>query len=434
MKNRPRPALAGLAFLALLAVSPARGQSVAPAGEIEALKKTAPRVYIDCGSCDLDYIKTEITFVNYVRDRKEAQVHVLITTQTTGSGGQEHLLSFLGQNEFLGLDDTTRYFSNKTDTADEIRQGLVNALKLGLAGYAARTPIASRLAVEYKAPTKAAAGADRWKSWVFSLSGEGFFQGEQSTASADWGLNLSANRITPDLKIRLGLSGNFDSNRYDYEGLTTRSTQDNYAFNGLTVWSLGEHWSAGLALDVQSSTFENTRLSVQPSPALEYNVYPYSQSSRRQLRILYKIGLQDVRYREETIYFKTRETLLNESLSATLDVKEKWGSVSTSLTGRHYFHDLSKYSLTLFGSINLNLLKGLSAYVAGAGSRVHDQLGLVKGDATLDEILLHRRQLATGYNYFLMCGLSFTFGSIYTNVVNPRFGSTGGGGLTVVMN
>jgi hypothetical protein len=434
MTKRPCLALAALAVFGALAAGPASGQEPRPGADIESLKRTAPRVYIDCGSCDLDYIKTEITFVNYVRDRKEAMVHVLITTQTTGSGGQEYLLSFLGQNEFQGLDDTARYFSNKTDTDDETRRGLVNALKIGLAGYAARTPIAARLVVDYEAPPQTAAGVDRWKNWVFSLSGEGFFQGEQSTSSNSWGLNLSANHITPDIKIRMGLSGNFNSNRYDYEGVTTKSTQENYSFNGLTVWSLGEHWSAGIALDVYSSTYENTQISIRPAPAVEFNVYPYSESSRRQLRFLYKIGVQDVRYRQETIYDKTRETLFNESLSVTLDVKEKWGSITTSLTGLHYFHDFSKYDLTLFGSVSLNLLKGLSAFVAGGGSRVHDQLSLIKGSASLDEILLHRRQLATGYNYFMMCGLSFTFGSIYTNVVNPRFGSSGGGGINIVMN
>ena len=434
MTKRLRPALAGLGLWLAFSGWPAWGQQARPAADIETLKKTAPRVYIDCGSCDIDYIKTEVTFVNYVRDRKEAQVHVLITTQTTGSGGQEYLLSFLGQNEFQGLDDTVRYFANRTDTNDEVRRGRGGAIKIGLAAYAARTPIAARLAVDYDAPPRTAAVVDRWKNWVFSLSGDGYFQGEQATSSSFWGLNLSANRITPDVKIRLGVSGSFNNNRYDYEDQTTKSTQENYSFNGLTVWSLGEHWAAGVSLDVSSSTYDNTLLSIRPAPALEFNVYPYSQSSRRQLRFLYKIGLQDVRYREETIYFKTRETLWNESLSATLDIKEKWGSISTSLTGFHYFNDITKYDVTLYGSINLNLFKGLSAFVAGAGSRVHDQLSLVKGDASLDEILLHRRQLATGYNYFLMCGLSFTFGSIYTNVVNPRFGSVNSGGVSVVIN
>jgi hypothetical protein len=434
MTKRYGLALGGLMILLVLAAATIQAQEPRPGPDIETLKKTAPRIFIDCGSCDIDYIKTEVTFVNYVRDRKEAQVHVLITTQATGSGGQEYLLSFLGQNEFQGVDDSVRYFANRTDTDDEIRRGLVHALKIGLAGYAARTPIAARLTVDYEAPPQTGAVIDRWKNWVFSLSGDGYFQGEQSTSSDYWGLNLSANRITPDIKIRLGVSGSFNGNRYDYEDQTTKSTQENYSFNGLTVWSLGEHWSAGIALDVYSSTYENTLISIRPAPAVEFNVYPYSESSRRQLRFLYKVGLQDVRYREETIYYKTRETLWNESLSVTLDVKEKWGSVSTSLTGSHYFHGLTKYNLTLYGSVNLNLFKGLSAFVAGAGSRIHDQLSLIKGDASLDEILLHRRQLATGYNYFVMCGLSFTFGSIYTNVVNPRFGSSSNGGVNIIIN
>jgi len=434
MKKRWNPARSGLVIILALSAPFARSQAGRPGPDIETLKKTAPRIFIDCGSCDIDYIKTEVTFVNYVRDRKEAQVHVLITTQATGSGGQEYLLSFLGQNEFQGVDDTVQYFANRTDTNDEVRRGLVNAIKIGLAAYAARTPIAARLAVDYEAPPQNGAIVDRWKNWVFSLSGDGYFQGEQSTSSNFWGLNLSANRITPDVKIRLGVSGSFNSNRYDYEDQTTRSTQENYSFNGLTVWSLGEHWSAGISLDVYSSTYENTLISMRPAPAVEFNVYPYSQSSRRQLRFLYKIGMQEVRYREETIYFKTRETLWNESLSMALDVKEKWGSISTSLTGFHYFHDLTKYNLTLYGSVNLNLFKGLSAFVAGGGSRIHDQLSLVKGDASLDEILLHRRQLATGYNYFVVCGLSFTFGSIYTNVVNPRFGSMGSGSVQISIN
>ena len=38
---------------------------------IDELRKDAPRVFIDGERLDLNYIKTEIQFVNYVRDRKE---------------------------------------------------------------------------------------------------------------------------------------------------------------------------------------------------------------------------------------------------------------------------------------------------------------------------------------------------------------------------
>jgi len=56
---------------------------------------------------------------------------------------------------------------------------------------------------------------------------------------------------------------------------------------------------------------------------------------------------------------------------------------------------------------------------------VHDQLSLVKGGATTEEILLHRKELETQYRYYVSFGLTYTFGSIYNNVVNPRFSSGG---------
>ncbi|MCX6561719.1 MAG: hypothetical protein NTZ26_14545 [Candidatus Aminicenantes bacterium] len=433
MMDRNGMMRAALGLLALSAAAVAFGQTPGQA-DLEALKKTAPKVYLDCGECDIEYIKTEVTFVNYVRDRKEAQVHILITTQATGSGGREYMLNFLGQNEFKGLDDTVQYFSNSTDTDDEVRHGLVKALKIGLAGYAARTPIASRLTVQYTAPPRTGPIVDRWNSWVFSLNSSGYFNGEKSHTQNSWGANASANRITAGSKLRLGWSADFHGDRFEYEGETIKSHQESYEFNGLYVTALGDHWSAGLALDVESSTYDNNRLSVAPAPAIEFNVFPYAESSRHQLRFLYKIGFESVRYREETIYFKTRDSLFKHSLSATLEMKEKWGSISTVLSGSQYFNDLTKYQVNIFGSVNLNLLKGLSLYVAGGGGRIHDQLGLIKGEASLDEVLLQRRQLETGYNYFVMGGLSFTFGSIYTNVVNPRFGNQGSGGVHIVMN
>jgi hypothetical protein len=433
MKSSPK-ILAAAILLMSLAVGPSLFGQAKEAADLESLKKSAPKIYIDCGFCDLEYIKTEITFVNYVRDRNEAEVHVLITTQSTAGGGQEYTIAFSGQIGFSGLDDTVTYFSNRTDTEDEIRRGLVKTLKMGLMSYVARRPIASRIEVSFAGEPQAAAAVDKWKSWVFNVGGNGHFNGEQSISSHSFGFNFSANKITSEIKLQLGLSASFQRNSYTYEDQDYTSTQESYAANGLFVKSLGEHWSAGFALDAYSSTYENTALRVAPAPAVEFNVFPYSQSTRRQLRIRYKLPLSFVRYREETIYGKRRETLLQQSLSVTLDIKEKWGSISATLSGAHYFHDLARNDIGLFASVQLNLFKGLNAFVFGGGSRIHDQLALVKGTASLEEILLQRRQLETTYNYFAMVGLSYTFGSIYTNVVNPRFGSTSSGGIQININ
>jgi hypothetical protein len=369
--------------------------------------------------------------VNYVRDRKEADVHILITTQATGSGGREYTLSFSGQNGFKGVDDTVKYFSNKTDTEDEIRRGLVKTLKIGLMGYVARTPISTRIAVTYAEEKKPQDVIDKWKSWVFSLSGNGFFNGEESYRYESFSGSFSANRVTPEIKIRLGISAGFSNNLYTYEGESIESSRESYSFSGLVVKSLNEHWSAGGYVNVSSSSYDNIRINLSPAPAIEYNFFPYSQSTRRQLRFLYKVQFQMARYRNLTIYDKMRENRWRQSLSVTLDIKEKWGSISTSLTGSHYFHDLKKNNVNLFTTIQINLFKGFNVYIVGGGSRIHDQISLVKGSASLEEVLLRRRQLETNYNYFAMFGLSYTFGSIYTNVVNPRFGSSGGSGVHI---
>lgn len=424
--------VAGAAWLFFLAWLVAAGPASAQEDrvDIEALKKAAPKVFINCSRCDLDFIRTEIAFVNYVRDRNEAQIHVLITTLRTGSGGQEYTISFIGQREFRGVNDTHKYFSNQTDTADETRQGLVQALKVGLMSYVAKTPLASRIVISYAGEGKPAA-ADKWNYWIFSLSTGGYLSGEECYQSRSLRASFSANRVTPELKIRMSVSARHSSSDYEYDSQTITSTTEAYEINGLLVKSLNEHWSTGGYLKASSSTYNNILFSFSPSLAVEYNFFPYSQSTRRQLRCLYSLKFASLKYREETIYDKKSENLWGQSLSVTLDLREKWGTISTTLAASHYFHDFSKNRQTLYTVLNLHLFRGLSVFAFAGGSRIHDQLYLAKGEASLEEILLQRRQLATGYDYFFSLGLSYTFGSIFTNVVNPRFGDSGQGGISI---
>ena len=426
-------ALLAASVLALYAAAPAAFGQDAQTG-IDELKKTAVKVFLDCDDCDLDFIKTEITFVNYVRDRLEAQVHVLITTQSTGGGGEEYTLTFIGQNECRDLRDVQKYFSSKTDTDDETRRGLVRALKLGLMSFVARTPIACRIAVDYAKPEAGAAGRDRWRSWVFSLSGNGYFSGEESYMSRSIYGSFSANRVTPASKLKLGLSVDSAKQRYETEDGTVTGTTSSWDLSGLFVKSLGEHWSAGAFVEIESSLYSNVDLGVSLAPAVEFNVFPYSQSTRRQLRALYKLAVVPVRYRETTIYGKLRETLFQESLGLTLDLREKLGTISLSVEASNYMHDFSKYRVDTFSIVNLRLYKGFSVYVFGGYSWIHDQLSLLGRETTYEELLLRLRELPMSDNYFAAVGFQFQFGSIFTNVINPRFGSSGGGGLSIRMN
>jgi hypothetical protein len=183
-----------------------------------------------------------------------------------------------------------------------------------------------------------------------------------------------------------------------------------------------------------ASSYNNYDFSYILMPGIEYDLFPYSESTRRQLRLLYSIGYHYVNYTDTTIYNKTSEGNFQHLLGAAYEVIQKWGSIDLNVTYSNYLHDWSKNNLSVNAFLSLRIAKGLSVNFGGGASLIHDQLGLIKGGATAEEILLQRKELATQYNYFTSFGFTYTFGSIYNNVVNPRFGNSGGGGMTIIMN
>jgi len=390
--------------------------------DIEAMKKSALKVFLDCQVCDLDFIKRNMTFVNFVRDRMDAEVHILVTTQATSGGGREHLIAFLGQGRFSGMQDTLKYYSKPTDTADTIRRGLLRVLMLGVIPYVLKTPIADMISVNFKEEVEPTAVEDKWDSWVFNIGLSGNAASQKSTKALSYSGDLSINRVTPASKLRLGLSANFDRRSYQIEDGDYSSFTRAERFRSLYVLSLGEHWSLGGWANFSSSTYSNLKYEFSGGPGLEYSIFPYSQSSRRILTLLYEFGYNYSKYREETIFDKLSEDLLGESLTLSAQVKEKWGNLYATLEGSHYFPGFEKNRLDLSGGFSVNLLKGLSIDVWAGYSQIHDQLSLPKMGATYEEILLQRKELATDYDFQISIGISYTFGSIFSNVVNPRFG------------
>ena len=391
----------------------------------EGLQEKALKVFLDGNRLPWNLIKSEITFINYVRDRKDADVHILVTTRGTGSGGSEYNLAFMGLNDYDDLNYTLKYFSNRTDVADEVWNGFIDFLKKGLAPFVARTPLADKVRVVYAADQETKplqyAVKDGWNYWIFSLNAGGSANGVKTRTSGRFEANISANRVTPDWKIRLGTNTVLDSSRYYLENETIESSSERESFNGLVIKSLTAHWSAGIWLSLNSATFNNIKFSYSPSLAVEYSVFPYQQSTRRKLYLQYRLSFNGYRYNEETIYDKMSENLFRQSLALYLELMQPWGNASASIRGSHVLHDLAVNRLEVNASLSLRLFKGLSFWVSGGYAAIHDQISLPKAGATFDQILLVRKDQATTYSYGFNVGLSFTFGSMFSNVVNPRF-------------
>lgn len=428
----------GLFLGILIGIVPgsAKAQQATPAGL---------RVYLDCQDhvpgCDFDYLRTEMDWIRWVRNRQDAAVHVLLTTESNGGGGRAYNMGLIGHGAFEGRTDTLHFASPPATTSDDNRQLLARWLRIGLLPFAARTALASGLEVHYDGePAGALGGAgpleDPWASWVFrlhvgtSLSGESLQQGASLSGS------VNANRITPAWKVELSLRSNYNENRYTLEDTsTTRAIQRSYGFDALTVRSLDGHWSSGLVGSVSSSTYSNLQLSSRLAPGIEYDIFPYDESSSRQLTFLYTIGPSYLEYDEITIYGKMKDPLLDHTLNVAFALSQPWGSVYSGIQGRQILFwqpeaatpeaeaqaNAAKYRITWNGNIDVNIVRGLSLSVRGRYSRVHDQITLPAEGASDEEILLRLSELQTDYTYFLSVGLSYTFGSVLNAIVNPRF-------------
>jgi len=446
---RPTPLLLRpLLSLLLVAAPPATALAQHPSDTSRTAPDSILRVFFDCqgfaSGCDFDYVRTEITFVTWVRNREDAQVHVLVTIQTTGGGGTEYTVTFIGRGRFAGRADTLRYAAGKTDTQDDQRRGLVHLLKLGLATAAATTPLAPHLEVTFTAPSRGGPQHDPWNYWVYSASMNGFFNGQKSINSQSLFGSLSANRVTDAWKILLSFTESYDRGSFDIPVFDTTGAQvgkrtvvsiaRSYGGDALLVKSLGAHWSAGTEVSANRWTLSNEDLVFSAGPAVEVDIFPYSTSTRRLLRFNYRMAVNYFKYTDTTIFEKTDEVLFTQVLAAVVNVTQPWGSSSVSLTGSTFLHDLSKNRLELFGSLSFRVVRGLSFNVFGNVSLVHDQLFLPKAGASESQILLQRRALATNYQYFASVGLSYSFGSTINNIVNPRFGRSGGGSTIIISN
>jgi hypothetical protein len=264
---------------------------------------------------------------------------------------------------------------------------------------------------------------DKWDNWVFELQAEPDFEGEEALKELSLRSSVSATKITHDWKLEIDFDHRYTRTKYTFEDTLYTNYKSFQGLDMLLVKSIGEHWSAGLRANQLTSSFNNTRLGLEVLPSVEYNIFPYSKSTHRQLRFLYGVGNSYRLYNDTTIYNQIEELLWKQQLQIAYQVQEKWGSINVSVEGSNFFHDLTKNRIELSGIINIRILKGLSLRVFGGVARINDQLSLVRGEATEAEILLQLQELETSYNAEGRIGITYTFGSIYNNIVNPRFGN-----------
>ncbi len=419
-------------------VAPAPPAPAAPAtgAARDTTQNAALRVFLDCNErgCDRDFLVTEMTWVNWMRDRLDAEFHVLVTSLETGSGGRRFQVVAIGQRAFAGQADTLEFTTNPNDADDTIRRALMRVVGQLLLPHAARGPLGARLSVSYAAPEGgSAAGAparDKWDFWTFSISTNGFLQGESRQSFTNIWNEFEANRTTEQWKVRSGLTYSYDESKFTLDsGETFTAIRRYLGGNAMVARSVGDHWSVGGRVIALRSDFNNIDLSLNAAGAVEWNYFPYKEAQRRSLAVLYTLGARSFRYQEVTIYDRERETRPVHTLDVTLTARQKWGQANVTVYGSQYLDALRYYNAGVWGGVEVRLGKGLSFNVDGRLMRVRDQLFLPRGGQSDEEVIARQQALATNFRYFTFFGVRYQFGSIFNSVVNPRFGNLRGDGF-----
>ena len=391
-------------------------------------------VFLDCErSCDFDYIRREIPYINYIRDRVGSDVHLLVTRRRTASSGNDYELQFIGLDDLSTMIDTLHYLSASTNTDNERRAGLTETMARGLVRFLMTTKMGDRLLVsvpiieQSSIPLASQVLNDPWNFWVFSVRVSGNYEAEDTQSSTRIDTRLSANRTTEEWKF--SLFGRFSYRESEFElsdGTINSVNRDGNVF-GLLVKSLGPHWSVGLMSFFNTSSSRNTDLSMSLSPSLEFSFFPYTESSTRDLRLQYELNFRKNKYEELTVYNKLNQTVVQNQLQLRSDFRQPWGNAQLRLSVESYITDFDEslfdlYNVSLGGEIDIRVARGLSISIGAQMSSVHDQIWLPAKVADDDEVLLGNKRLPTDFEYELDFGFSYRFGSIYNNVVNPRFG------------
>ncbi|WP_245759842.1 hypothetical protein [Robiginitalea myxolifaciens] len=400
------------------------------------------------GGCDLDYIRTEITAVDFYRDNQRADVFLLINRNRSGGGGRQYQLIFIGQrNIHAGRTDTLYVNNRQLDTDFEVREKLTRYIKLGLAPYVAKTKVGEEIEIDMKMDSailedSVEVTVDPWNYWVFNIGSDANIEIEELSSDVNIGGDININRITEKWKI--SLSGRVDERlrrtiqkvpRVDDNGDPVLDEDGNqiidevannfdvseFGFNHQLVRSLSQQWSYGYDIAGRQNTRLNYKFQTSIRPAVEYNFFPEAVQNTRFLRMNYGVELRNNSYVEETISGFLNETRVLHSLRTSLGLNRRWGTLEVGYRLRNYLDDFSSWSTGLNIRADVRVTGNFSFFVRAEGNYVQDQIYLAAGDFTEQDILSGRVTLPSAYIIDTRFGFNYRFGSNLNNFINRRF-------------
>jgi hypothetical protein len=381
------------------------------------------KVYAEGIKLDLDYLRRNMRFVDFVNDPAVADVHIIITSRVSGSGGQVYSLMFNNKTfeNFTGF--TVSSTTASSDTSEEKRKKIKDALSMGLMPFVNQTEASNNMVLRYRGKDEdieTTAVDDPWNNWTFRGDVSGNVNLEESRQTYNYSFNARADKVTEDWRIRNAAQRSVRTKKYTNDGEDYTSNNSSNYINSSVVKSLSSRWSTGFFGNYNNSNYSNILYSLSLKPAIEYNIFPWDISDRKVFTIAYYIGPEWKNYYEETIYDKLKESLWEQSLRLDLQIVQTWGEVEAGLHASNYMNDWSKNRITFDTDLSVRIIRGLSVKFGFSVENIHDQIYLAKGEVSLEDILLNKVQLPSTFEVTADFGVRIQFGSIYNNIVNNR--------------
>lgn len=381
------------------------------------------KIFVDCQFCDNSYFRQNLDHVEFVRDRKVADIHLMFVRQETGSGGSSQQIQFFGLRDYVGMNDTVSYTLDINMTPAERRDKQLRHIQLGLVRYWLKQGNTDQIDITLKKAEKSADTVikDPWNFWVFGLNVGGWANGQETYHDVNANGTISAKRITEKNKFSLRARYSRNFQRYVYDDEIVLGNQQSSWLSVQEILSINDHWSYGFIGGAGNSIFGNYKFYGEVKAGIEYDFFPYQESTNKQVILSYMLGGRYNNYYDTTLFNRGEEFLGQQEIMLAGTVNQPWGSFSASASWFNYLHDFSLNSTSFWLRLNVRLFKGFSWRINGGLNFLRDQINLKKGDASLEEVLLQQQQLGSGYSYWVNTGINYSFGSIYNSIVNPRF-------------
>lgn len=377
-----------------------------------------------------NYLRSEITFVDYVIDRHHCDVQVQLNFEPVGNGAVRYRFFFFGYGAFAGQNDTIAWEAYPNENAGSIREKTVQRVKQGLLPYLLKTPLAE--AIDYKMAPEVAdnrRAEDPWDLRTFQpqlgffATGQRYKRGERTQHSSNRRFNagFDAWKIGHKARINSGLS-------YEYDGYASVADTQRRAYH-IQEWvfnlgyarALAQHWSAGgsvyTSFREHSHSSGGGNLYFAPTLGVEYSFFPYERFFRERLTLGWFVSTSQfiaIASNENSVVVP-----ISQGLSLNYAKIGRWGYCAGALQASTRFQKNSTaFYTSVHPSVAINVGKNL--FVVFSGNLQIDLSTQTSVFAIPGGPLAVSRTTYNNVSYQTSLGLSYYFGSGYRSIVNPR--------------